>query len=92
VIDQAISSVLVPKQDQFQKVICFVSKVWQGPEERHQVLERAALAVPCQLSPMWVGPFRMAEVLGNKTYILETVEGGADPHTWNAVNFKFYFN
>jgi len=35
VIDHAISSVLVQEQDQFHKLICFVSKVWQGPEERY---------------------------------------------------------
>jgi len=33
VIDQTISSVLVQKLDQLQKLICFVSKVCQGPEE-----------------------------------------------------------
>ena len=35
VIDQAISSVLVQKQDQFQKLIHIVGRVRQGPEERH---------------------------------------------------------
>ena len=92
VIDQAISSVLVQEQNQFQKLICFVSKVWQGPEERYQVQERAALVVPHKLSPRWVGPFRVTEALGNKAYRLETLEGGAIPHTWNVANFKFYFS
>jgi len=41
---------------------------------------------------MWAGPFRVTEVLGDKAYELETLEGGGVPHTWNAVNFKFYFN
>jgi len=45
VIDQAISSVLVQKQDQFQKTICFVSRIWQEPEERYQVPEKATLLV-----------------------------------------------
>ena len=92
VIDQAISSVLIQEQDQFQKLICFVRKVWQGPEERYQVLERATLVVPRQLSLMWASPLRVTEVLGNKAYKLETLEGGAIPRTWNAVNFKFYFS
>jgi len=92
VINQVISSILVQEQDQFQKLICFVSKVWQGPEERYQVLERAILVVPRQLSPMWTGSFRVTEVLGDKAYRLETLEGGVIPHTWNAVNFKFYFS
>jgi len=35
VIDQAISSVLVQEQDQFQKLMCLVGRVWQGPEERY---------------------------------------------------------
>jgi len=92
VIDQVISSVLVQEQDQFHKLICFVSKVCQGLEERYQVPERAALVVPRQLSLRWAGPFRVTEVLGDKAYRLGTLEGGAVPHTWNAVNLKFYFS
>jgi len=92
VTDQMISSVLVQEQDQFKKLIYFVSKVWQGPEERYQVLQKAALVVPRQLSPMWTGSFRVTEVLGDKTYRLETLEGGAIPRIWNAVNFKFSFS
>jgi len=92
VTDQAISPVLIQEQDQFRKPICFESKVWQGLEVRYQVLEKAALAVPCQLSPMWTGPFKVTKVLRNKAYRLETLEGGAIPRTWNAVNFKFNFS
>jgi len=40
VIDQAMSSVLVQKQDQFQKLICLVGRVWQGPEERTRYRRR----------------------------------------------------
>jgi len=92
VIDQAISSVLVQEQDQFQKLICFVSRVWQGPGERYQVPEKAALLVSRQLSPVWTGSSRVIEVLGNEACILETLKGGAIPRTWNAANFKFYFS
>jgi len=53
VIDQAISSALVQEQDQFQKLICFVSRIWQEPEERYQVPGKAALLVSRQLSPVW---------------------------------------
>ena len=45
-----------------------------------------------KLSPKWTGPFRVTEVLGNGTYRLETLEGGAIPRTWNATNLKFYFS
>jgi len=45
IIELAISSVLVQKQDHVQKPIYFVSKVLQGPEVRYQVIEKAALAV-----------------------------------------------
>jgi len=51
VIDQAISLVLVQKQDQFQKLICIVGRVRQGPEERHQVPEKAAPLVSRHVSP-----------------------------------------
>ena len=45
-----------------------------------------------KLSPKWTGPFRVVEVLGNKAYRLETLEGGAIPRTWNKANLKFYFS
>ena len=57
VIDQAISLVLIQKQDQFQKLICLVGRVRQGPEERHQVPEKAAPLVSRQVSPVWTGSF-----------------------------------
>jgi len=45
-----------------------------------------------KLSPKWTGPFRVTEALGKGAYRLETLEGGAIPHTWNATNLKFYFS
>ena len=45
-----------------------------------------------KLSPKWTGPFRVKEALGNSAYMLETLEGGAIPRTWNATNLKFYFS
>jgi len=45
-----------------------------------------------KLSPMWTGPFRVTEALGNGAYRLETLEGGTIPRTWNATNLKFYFS
>ena len=45
-----------------------------------------------KLSPKWTCPFRITEALGNGAYKLETLEGGAIPHTWNATNLKFYFS
>jgi len=45
-----------------------------------------------KLSPKWIGPFRVVEVLGNWAYRLETLEGGAIPRTWNVANLNFYFS
>jgi len=45
-----------------------------------------------KLSPKCTGPFRITEALGNGACRLETLEGGAIPHTWNATNLKFYFS
>jgi len=45
-----------------------------------------------KLSTKWTGPFRVTEVLRNRVYRLETLEGGAIPHTCNATNLKFYFS
>jgi len=45
-----------------------------------------------KLSPKWTGPFIITEALGNGTYRLETLQGGAIPRTWNATNLKFYFS
>jgi len=93
VIHQAISSVLIQEeQDQFQNLICFVSKIWQEPEERYQVPEKATLLVSRQLSPIWTGSSRVTGVLGNKACRLETLKGGAIPRTWNAANFNFYLS
>ncbi|XP_068474820.1 uncharacterized protein [Phaseolus vulgaris] len=43
-----------------------------------------------KLSPKWTS--RMVEVLGNRAYRLETLEGGTIPRTWNGANLKFYFS
>ena len=45
-----------------------------------------------KLSSKWTGPFRVTKGLKNGAYRLETLEGGAIPHTWNATNLKFYFS
>ena len=45
-----------------------------------------------KLSPKWTGPFRVVEVLGNGAYMIETLEGGPIPRTWNTANLKFYFS
>ena len=74
VIDQAISSVLVQRQDQFQKLICVMGRVRQGPKERHQVPEKAAPLFSRKDSPVWTGSFRVTEVLGNKACRLETLK------------------
>ena len=43
-----------------------------------------------KFSPKWSGLFRIVEALGNSAYKLETLEGGAIPRTWNAIQLKFY--
>jgi len=45
-----------------------------------------------KLSPKWTGPFCVIEVLSNRAYRLETLEGGTIPRTWNGANLKFYFS
>ena len=45
-----------------------------------------------KMSPKWIGPFRVVEVLENGAYKLETLGGGAIPQTWNKTNLKFYFS
>ena len=45
-----------------------------------------------KLSPKRTSPFRLTEAFGNGAYKLETLEGGAIRHTWNATNLKFYFS
>jgi len=91
-IDQAISSVLVQKQDQFLKLIHMGSRVCQGPEERHQVPEKAAPLVSRQVSPVWAVSFRGTEVLRDEACRLEALKQGSIPRTWNVADFKFYFS
>ena len=45
-----------------------------------------------KLSPKWIGPFRVIEVLGIGVYRLKTLEGGIIPRTWNEANLKFYLS
>jgi len=45
-----------------------------------------------KLSPKWIGPFKITEARGNRSYKLETLEGGPIPRTWNTTNLKFYFS
>jgi len=91
-IDQAINSVLMQKQDQFRKPIHMVGRVCQGPEERHQVLEKATPLVSCQAFPVLTVSFRVTEVLGTKHADLGRLSRGPILRTWNAANFKFYFS
>jgi len=43
ITDRAISSVIVQDRDQVQRLIYFISKVLQGPEEWYQAIEKEAL-------------------------------------------------
>jgi len=56
------------------------------------VLRRAHLTeVEHKLSPKWIRPFRIKEVLHGGAYRVETLDGAAIPRTWNASNLRFYF-
>nr|KYP52363.1 Retrovirus-related Pol polyprotein from transposon 17.6 [Cajanus cajan] len=45
-----------------------------------------------KLSPRWIGPYRILQVVGNGAYKLQTLDGGAIPRTWNATNLRFYYS
>jgi len=65
-IDQAIGSAFGQKQNQFQSLTHRGSRVCQGSEERHQVLEKAVPLVSCPVSPVWTNSFRKTEILESK--------------------------
>nr|KYP58883.1 Retrovirus-related Pol polyprotein from transposon opus [Cajanus cajan] len=57
------------------------------------VLKRAQLTqLKNKLSPKWVGPYRIEEVVGKGAYRLKTLDGGKIPRTWNAANLSFYYS
>jgi len=57
------------------------------------VLRRAHVTeVEDKLSPKWVGPFRIREVLPGGAYRMETLDGTIIPRTWNVANLRFYFS
>jgi len=45
-----------------------------------------------KLASTWIGPYRVREVVGKRTYGLETLDGGGVPRTWNVANLRFYYN
>ena len=62
-------------------------------KENDLVLRRAHLVeLGDKLSPKWVGPFRIREVLPAGAYRMETLDGTTIPRTWNASNLRFYFS
>nr|KYP33016.1 hypothetical protein KK1_046184 [Cajanus cajan] len=57
------------------------------------VLKRAQLTqLTNKLSPKWVGPYKIDDVVGKGAYPLRTLDGGAIPRTWNAANLRFYYS
>nr|KYP65903.1 Gypsy retrotransposon integrase-like protein 1 [Cajanus cajan] len=57
------------------------------------VLKRAQLTqMRNKLSPKWVGPYKIDDVVGKGAYRLRTLDGGMIPRTWNAANLRFYYN
>ena len=63
----------------------------QGFQAQDLVLRKAQLIqMDSKLAPKWTGPYR--EVLGERAYKLETLEGKEIPRMWNAANLRFYFS
>nr|KYP52107.1 Uncharacterized protein K02A2.6 [Cajanus cajan] len=57
------------------------------------VLKRAQLTqMRNKLSPKWVGPYKIDDVVGKGAYRLRTLDGGMIPRTWNAANLRFYYS
>nr|KYP33936.1 Transposon Ty3-I Gag-Pol polyprotein [Cajanus cajan] len=57
------------------------------------VLKRAQLTqMRNKLSPKWVGPYKIDEVVSKGAYRLRTLDGGMIPRTWNAANLRFYYS
>nr|KYP41357.1 Retrovirus-related Pol polyprotein from transposon 17.6 [Cajanus cajan] len=57
------------------------------------VLKRAQLTqMRNKLSPKWVGPYKIDDVVGKEAYRLRTLDGGKIPRTWNAANLRFYYS
>nr|KYP55812.1 Retrotransposable element Tf2 [Cajanus cajan] len=57
------------------------------------VLKRAQLTqMRNKLSPKWVGPYKVDDVVGKEAYRLKTLDGGNIPRTWNAANLHFYYS
>ena len=44
------------------------------------------------LGPNWEGPYRVARVLKNGAYALETLDSNSLGHPWNAEHLKFYYS
>nr|KYP48911.1 Retrovirus-related Pol polyprotein from transposon opus [Cajanus cajan] len=57
------------------------------------VLKRAQLTqMRNKLSPKWVGPYKIDDVVGKGAYRLRTLDGGMIPRTWNAASLRFYYS
>nr|KYP44215.1 Retrovirus-related Pol polyprotein from transposon 412 family [Cajanus cajan] len=57
------------------------------------VLKRAQLTqMRNKLSPKWVGPYKIDDVVGKGAYRLKTLDGGKILRTWNAANLRFYYS
>nr|KYP44428.1 Gypsy retrotransposon integrase-like protein 1 [Cajanus cajan] len=57
------------------------------------VLKRAQLTqMRNKLSPKWVSPYKIDDVVGKGAYRLRTLDGGMIPRTWNAANLRFYYS
>ncbi|RDY04905.1 hypothetical protein CR513_11315, partial [Mucuna pruriens] len=44
-----------------------------------------------KLTPIWKGPFKVSEEVGNGAYRLEHLDGKRIPRTWNTLNLRFIF-
>jgi len=62
-------------------------------QEGDLVLEKKSYSqIEDKLSPNWVRPYRVRRVIEKRAYVLETLDGGKVPWTWNVANLHFYYN
>ena len=56
-----------------------------------RLLKSSKPSAHTKLGAKWEGPYRVKEIVGPGSYILEHIDGRSIPHVWHACNLrKFY--